>query len=182
MRAGRNIIPGWRCVPRLVGLVEFGSFTRWPRLGNPGVVVWRDVPTRSTQNRVGLRNPGALAAAEFLAARTKPICPPQFGINIAVSPGVDDPDQQTDEVLAALAAFVERGVYPAWFTLNLSCPNTEDDPTGNQTADRPASSAPRPSIFAEASPLNPLSTRGEGTCCTDRVPAPYGPYGEGAGG
>jgi len=26
-------------------------------------------------------------------------------------------------------------VYPAWFTLNLSCPNTEDDPGGNQTAD-----------------------------------------------
>ncbi len=132
--SGRNIIPGWRCVPRLAGLVEFGSFTRWPRLGNPGVVVWRDVPTRSTQNRVGLRNPGALAAAEFLAAH-KADLPPLFGINIAVSPGVDDPDQQADEMIAALSAFVERGVFPAWFTLNLSCPNTEDDPTGNQTAD-----------------------------------------------
>ncbi len=134
VRAGRNIIPGWRCVPRLAGLVEFGSFTRWPRLGNPGVVVWRDVPTHSTQNRVGLRNPGALAAAEFLAARQADL-PPLFGINIAVSPGVDDPDQQADEMIAALSAFVERGVFPAWFTLNLSCPNTEDDPTGNQTAD-----------------------------------------------
>jgi dihydroorotate dehydrogenase len=39
-------------------------------------------------------------------------------------------------VLAALAAFIERGVYPTWFTLNLSCPNTEDDPTGHQTADQ----------------------------------------------
>jgi dihydroorotate dehydrogenase len=134
VRAGRNIIPGWRSIPRLVGPVEFGSFTRWPRLGNPGVVVWRDVPTRSTQNRVGLRNPGAWAAAAFLAAH-KADLPPVFGINIAVSPGVDDPGQQTDEVLAALAAFVERGVFPAWFTLNLSCPNTEDDPTGYQTAD-----------------------------------------------
>jgi dihydroorotate dehydrogenase len=134
VRAGRNIIPGWRSMPRLVGPVEFGSFTRWPRLGNPGVVVWRDVPTRSTQNRVGLRNPGALAAAEFLAAH-KADLPPVFGINIAVSPGVDDPTQQTDEVIAALNAFVERGVYPAWFTLNLSCPNTEDDPTGHQAAD-----------------------------------------------
>ncbi len=133
VRSGRNIIPGWRCVPAMVGLVEFGSFTRWPRMGNPGVVVWRDVPTRSTQNRVGLRNPGACAAAEFLAARTSHL-PAQYGINIAVSPGVDDPDQQVEEVLAALAAFVERGVRPAWFTLNLSCPNTEDDPTGNQTA------------------------------------------------
>ena len=48
---------------------------------------------------------------------------------------MDDPDQQTDEVIAALNAFIERSVYPAWFTLNLSCPNTEDDPTGHQTAD-----------------------------------------------
>jgi dihydroorotate dehydrogenase len=133
VRAGRNIIPGWRSMPRLVGLVEFGSFTRWPRLGNPGIVVWRDVPTRSTQNWVGLRNPGALAAAEFLAARHAAL-PPKFGINVAVTPGVDDPDQQIGEVLGALAAFVERGVYPTWFTLNLSCPNTEDDPTGRQTA------------------------------------------------
>jgi dihydroorotate dehydrogenase len=135
VHAGQNIIPGWRSVPRLVGLVEFGSFTRWPRLGNPGVVVWRDVVTHSTQNRVGLRNPGALAAAEFLAAHKNDL-PSQFGINIAISPGVDDPDQQTEEVLAALAAFVEHGVCPTWFTLNLSCPNTEDDPTGNQTADQ----------------------------------------------
>jgi dihydroorotate dehydrogenase len=133
VRAGRNIIPGWRSIPRLAGLVEFGSFTRWPRLGNPGVVVWRDVPTHSTQNRVGLRNPGAMAAAEFLAARHAAL-PPQFGINVAITPGVDDPEQQTGEVLSALAAFVERGVYPTWFTLNLSCPNTEDDPTGRQTA------------------------------------------------
>lgn len=131
---GENIIPGWRSMPRLVGLVEFGSFTRWPRLGNPGTVVWRDVPAFSTQNRVGLRNPGAGAAAAFLA-RHKSDLPQQFGINIAVSPGVDDPAQQTKEVLAALALFVDAGVRPTWFTLNLSCPNTGDDPQGNQSAD-----------------------------------------------
>jgi len=134
VRRGRNIIPGWRCLPRLVGLVEFGSFTRWPRLGNSGTVVWRDVPTRSTQNRVGLRNPGAVAAAAFLEAHRREL-PAQFGINVAVSPGVDDPSQQTEEVLAALSAFIERGVHPTWFTLNLSCPNAEDDPRGHQTAE-----------------------------------------------
>lgn len=131
---GENIMPGWASIPRLVGLVEFGSFTRWPRMGNLGVVTWRDVSSRSTQNRVGLRNPGACAAAAFLAARKRHL-PDQFGINVAVSPGVDDPGVQTQEVLEALAAFVDRGVYPTWFTLNLSCPNTEDDPRGNQTAD-----------------------------------------------
>ena len=134
VRSGRDIIPGWRCLPRLVGPVEFGSFTRWPRLGNSGTVVWRDVSTRSTQNRVGLRNPGAVAAAAFLEAHRREL-PAQFGINVAVSPGVDDPSQQTEEVLAALSAFIERGVFPTWFTLNLSCPNTEDDPRGHQTAE-----------------------------------------------
>ncbi len=133
-RGGQNIMPGWRAIPAIAGLVEFGSFTRWPRMGNPGVVMWRDEATGSTQNRVGLKNPGAAAAAEFLAARGHSL-PPRFGINIAVSPGVDDPDRQVLEVLESLAAFVVRGVTPAWFTLNLSCPNTEDDPGGNQTAD-----------------------------------------------
>lgn len=129
---GQNVIPGWRSIPRLVGPVEFGSFTRWPRRGNDGTVVWRDVPTRSTQNRVGLKNPGAQAAAAFLAQRRAQLssC---FGINVAVSPGVSDPDQEQREVLEALRAFLERDVRPAWFTLNLSCPNTEDDPTGRQT-------------------------------------------------
>ena len=83
----RNIIPGWRIVPALVGPVEFGSFTRYPRKGNPGTVVWRHEKTQSTQNRVGLRNPGARAAALFLGKRRDRL-PREFGINIAVSPGV----------------------------------------------------------------------------------------------
>jgi dihydroorotate dehydrogenase len=170
VRAGRNIIPGWRCMPRLVGPVEFGSFTCWPRLGNPGVVVWRDVPTRSTQNRVGLRNPGALAAAEFLAAH-KTDLPPVFGINIAVSPGVDDPDQQTDEVIAALNVFIERGVYPAWFTLNLSCPNTEDDPTGHQTADGARQLCAAAVAALNLTPKSPLHARRGGES-DDQAPSP----------
>lgn len=127
----QNIIPGWRVIPALVGAVEFGSFTRYPRMGNPGTVMWRDAATQSTQNRIGLRNPGAHAAAEFL--RWHPL-PPVFGVNIAVSPGVDDPAQEKQEALEAVAAFTSRGITPSWFTLNLSCPNTEDDPRGNQTA------------------------------------------------
>jgi dihydroorotate dehydrogenase len=170
VRAGRNIIPGWRSMPRLAGLVEFGSFTRWPRLGNPGVVVWRDVPTRSTQNRVGLRNPGARASAEFLASH-KTDLPPQFGINIAISPGVDDPDQQTGEVLAALAAFVERGVYPTWFTLNLSCPNTGDDPTGNQTADGARQLCAAGVGYLSLTPRPPLHARRGGED-SEKVPSP----------
>ncbi|MEP7290551.1 MAG: hypothetical protein ABI835_02155 [Chloroflexota bacterium] len=133
--AKRNIVPGWRSMPLLVGAVEFGSFTPDPRVGNPGTVFWRDEATHSTQNRVGLKNPGALAAAEFLTIR-KDKLPPVFGINIAVSPGVTDPEQECHEVLKALAAFLDRGVLPTWFTLNLSCPNTEDDPASRQTESR----------------------------------------------
>jgi dihydroorotate dehydrogenase len=130
---GENIIPGWQSVPALCGPVEFGSFTRHPRIGNQGRVIWRDVHTRSTQNRIGLKNPGAIAAAEFL--RSRPL-PPQFGINIAVSPGLSDPAQEITEAVEAFEAFLQRGVRPTWFTLNLSCPNTEDDPGDHQTEGR----------------------------------------------
>ena len=128
---GRNIMPGWRIVPALAGPVEFGSFTRFPRLGNPGTVVWRQEATQSTQNRVGLRNPGAHAAARFLGERRSQL-PKEFGINIAVSPGVEDINEQTRQVVESVAFFLNAGVLPTWFTLNLSCPNTEDDPQGHQ--------------------------------------------------
>lgn len=131
----RNIIPGWRAMPLLVGAVEFGSFTRYPRVGNPGTVIWRDAATRSTQNRVGLKNPGAHAAAAFLGVHQADL-PPTFGINIAVSPGVTDPEQECREALEAFAAFLERDIKPSWFTLNISCPNTEDDPGSHQTGTR----------------------------------------------
>jgi len=127
----RNIMPGWRVIPALVGPVEFGSFTRHPRLGNMGKTVWRHEDTRSTQNRVGLRNPGARAAARFLGDRRHKL-PNEFGINIAVSPGVEDSDQQRRDVLESLSFFLDAGVHPRWFTLNLSCPNTDDDPLGHQ--------------------------------------------------
>ncbi len=132
VESGRCIMPGWRSVPRLLGPVEFGSFTRWPRQGNAGVTLWRDPATRSTQNRVGLRNPGVLAAAAFLA-RHRDSLPPVFGINIAISPGVTDLDQELQEARESIAAFVRQGIRPSWFTLNVSCPNTEDDPGARQT-------------------------------------------------
>lgn len=128
---GVNIMPGWKSMPRLVGLVEFGSFTRQPRMGNSGTVMWRDVPTQSTQNRIGLKNPGVEAAASFLLKHVIDL-PHIFGINIAVSPGVDN-EQAVTDVHESFNAFLKRGIVPNWFTLNVSCPNTEDDPTGNQT-------------------------------------------------
>lgn len=133
IRQRENIIPGWRAMPALVGPVEFGSFTRHPRTGNPGVVMWREVATQSTQNRVGLKNPGAVAAAAFLALHRHDL-PNVYGINIAVSPGTDNITREIHDVTDSARMFTARGVLPSWFTLNLSCPNTEDDPGANQTA------------------------------------------------
>ncbi|CAN5447835.1 quinone-dependent dihydroorotate dehydrogenase [soil metagenome] len=133
---GESVIPGWRIMPGLVGAVELGSFTREARPGNAGRVIWRDDATRSTQNRVGLRNPGAAAAAAFLRAQGTRL-PRTFGVSLAVSPGVDDMEESTQQVREAAACFVSafagspRG--PTWYTLNLSCPNTNDDPAGYQT-------------------------------------------------
>jgi dihydroorotate dehydrogenase len=79
-----------------------------------------------------LKNPGAVAAARFLSSRRQEL-PRQFGINIAISPGVETPEQEQREILESIAAFVAGGVCPTWLTLNLSCPNTEDDPGGYQT-------------------------------------------------
>lgn len=127
---GENIISGWRTMPHLSDAVELGSFTRYPRLGNTGQVIWRDAPSRSTQNRIGLKNPGAQAAACFLGGH-RPAAP--FGINLAVSPGVSELDQEESELAESLAFFLQADLRPDWVTLNLSCPNTEDDPSGHQT-------------------------------------------------
>lgn len=148
---GENIIPGWRTIPRLLGPVEFGSFTRWPRLGNPGVVVWRHPEAHATQNRVGLRNPGAQAVALFLARRA-PDLPDVYGINVAVSPGVTDPAQEQREVIESIAAFLDAGLRPAWITLNLSCPNTEDDPGNRQTEE--GTRALCQAVIAQLTPQN----------------------------
>ena len=131
VQSRRNVMPGWRFVPALTGPVEFGSFTRFPRMGNAGTVVWRHERSRSLQNRVGLKNPGGRAAAMFLGMHKENL-PSEYGINIALSPGVHDIDQQEREVIESLEFFLDEAVIPAWFTLNLSCPNTEDDPLGYQ--------------------------------------------------
>jgi dihydroorotate dehydrogenase len=136
VRRQRNVIPGWRTMPALLGAVEFGSFTRHPRTGNRGRVVWRDDAARSMQNRVGLRNPGAVAAAAWLRSKGHAL-PAVWGVNLAASPGVGDIDLAAGDIEAAAAAFARAFAghprRPAWYTLNLSCPNTEDDPESLQT-------------------------------------------------
>lgn len=127
VKAGINILPGWRTMPSLVGPVEFGSFTRHPRRGNFGTVVWRH-NTQSTQNRIGFRNPGALAAARFLSlSKVKPHLSKVYGINIAASPDAQTIDQRKEEILESIDIFLNHGVYPSWFTVNIDTASLEDD-------------------------------------------------------
>jgi dihydroorotate dehydrogenase len=138
VRSGRDIIPGWRSAAALAGPVELGSYTRHPRLGNHGRVLWRDSAAGWMQNRVGLRNPGARAAAAYLARHAADL-PPTWGLNLAPSPGQADVARSRQELAEAARffadAFAGLEAGPSWITLNLSCPNTEDDPRGNQSAE-----------------------------------------------
>lgn len=119
-------IPGLYSLPFLVGPVELGSFTINPRLGNPGKTIWRSRQGQSIRNSVGLKNAGVKMVTEILST-TRHCLPETYGISFAA----DTPA----EVEKGLGWFVDHGVRPAWFTLNLSCPNIPDGAWINQTED-----------------------------------------------
>ena len=121
---GRNIVPGWRSVPALVGAVEMGSFTPAPRRGNSGTVLWRDAEHRTLYNRIGLRNPGARAVAAFLGERQDEL-PDTYGISLATDPDESDLQQKCESIAEAVKHFILAGLRPSWVTVNLSCPNTD---------------------------------------------------------
>ena len=139
VKQGRNIIPGWRSAPALVGAVEMGSFTPAPRLGNSGTVLWRDAEHRTLYNRIGLRNPGARAAAAFLSERQAEL-PAIYGISLATDPEETDLQQKCEGIVEAVKHFMSAGLRPSWVTVNLSCPNTESTwRTGLSGNTKPAS-------------------------------------------
>ena len=109
VKQGRNIIPGWRSVPALVGAVEMGSFTPAPRLGNPGTVLWRDAEHRTLYNRIGLRNPGARAATAFLGKRLAEL-PATYGISLATDPEETDLKQKCESIAEAAKHFISAGL------------------------------------------------------------------------
>ncbi len=128
-----NLLPGWRTLPSLVGPVEFGSYTRWPRQGNQGRTMWRYPAAEGLGNRVGLRNPGIRAVASFLALH-RDLLPETWGLNLAGSPGVDDPKVLRSEAIESLAYLEDARIIPDWLTLNVSCP-TNDEDTGLQQSE-----------------------------------------------
>lgn len=128
----RNLLPGWRTWPHLTGPVEFGSYTRWPRQGNQGRTMWRFTAARGLGNRVGLRNPGIRAVAAFLATH-RDMLPETWGINLAGSPGVEDPKEVYSEIVESLAYLEDARVSPDWLTLNVSCPSNDEDASLQQS-------------------------------------------------
>ena len=120
-----NLLPGWRTLPHLVGPVEFGSYTRWPRQGNQGRTMWRYPAAAGLGNRVGLRNPGIRAVASFLALHRK-LLPEIWGLNLAASPGVEDPKVLRSEIIESLVYLEDARIMPDWLTLNVSCPSNDE--------------------------------------------------------
>ena len=158
VKQGRNIIPGWRSVPALVGAVEMGSFTPVPRLGNSGTVLWRDAEHRTLYNRIGLRNPGARAAAAFLGERLTEL-PATYGISLAADPDETDLPKKCEGIAEAAKHFMSAGLRPSWVTVNLSCPNTEPTwRTGLTGNTKPTS---RTDLAGNTKPANRTDLAGE---------------------
>ena len=104
-RAGSRPPAGLAIMPALVGAVELGSYTRQPRLGNSGPVrLARRRRRAACTTASGLRNPGAAAAAALPRARRGQL-PGVWGVNLAVSPGVDDPDESATQLREAATSF-----------------------------------------------------------------------------
>ena len=133
---------------RSSGAVEFGSYTRQPRLGNSGPVVWRDDARRGARTTVSGCGTRAPRPPRPSSARDAPSSPAAWGVSLAVSPGVDDPDESAAQLRDAATSF-ERAFAGARHGVldrgsarrqpgtrsTCRCPNTEDDPAGLQTAD-----------------------------------------------
>ena len=169
VKQGRNIIPGWRSVPALAGAVEVGSFTPAPRMGNPGTVLWRDAEHRTLYNRIGLRNPGARAAAAFLGERLAEL-PATYGISLAADPDETDLQQKCESIAEAAKHFISAGLRPSWVTVNLSCPNTDPSwRTGLASNTKPTS---RTDLAGNTKPANRTDLAGETNPATQTANTP----------
>ena len=71
--------------------------------------------------------------ASFLALH-RDLLPETWGLNLAGSPGVDDPKVLRSEAIESLAYLEDARIIPDWLTLNVSCP-TNDEDTGLQQSE-----------------------------------------------
>lgn len=129
------------------GLAELGSFTGEVCPGNPGRRLFRMVKSRSIVVWYGLNNQGAetisgrLANADFGRLRV--------GINAAKSNITSEfiLQDSIDDYLKTMKLFKDIGDY---YTINISCPNTQD---GEPFVDRANLDALLTAVNAEIRPL-----------------------------
>lgn len=121
-REHSRFIPGARQLSTMLGAVEIGSFTYLPRIGKVNAL-WVSASGRMTENHIGLDNPGARAAAQFLHDRPRPAC---FGISLAADPRDTSLSTARHGISESIAVFQRQKVKPDWYTLNLSCPAYAD--------------------------------------------------------
>lgn len=107
------------------GLIEVGSITGYPCLGNPKPRLWRLPRSRGLLVYYGLKNEGS----EIISLRLgKKQAVKKFGAILGTSVAMTNCAENIDvecavqDYVKAFKAFVTIGDY---FTLNISCPNTQ---------------------------------------------------------
>ena len=98
------------------GFVEIGSVTPRPQAGNPKPRLFRLAEDRAVINRMGFNNAGAAAVEERLRRRARR--PGLVGVNIGANK--DSADRAADYA-SGVSTFAP---YAAFFTVNVSSPNT----------------------------------------------------------
>lgn len=105
------------------GLIEVGSITGYPCLGNPKPRLWRLPASRGLLVYYGLKNDGCEAIGERLAKKQSA---KKFGSILGTSVAMTncaenaDMDKAVRDYVKAFKTFTAIGDY---FTLNISCPN-----------------------------------------------------------
>jgi dihydroorotate dehydrogenase len=137
------------------GFVEVGTVTPRPQAGNPRPRIFRLTDDRAVINRLGFNNQGHAAAERRLMRRAD-----RAGIvGINVGANKDAADRVSDYV-AGIQAFAAHAAY---FTVNISSPNTPglrdlqaraalDDLLARVLAARDAAAGRRPAVLVKIAP------------------------------
>ena len=117
-----------------IGHAEIGSVSYGPWLGNPKPRLFRLVPDRAIINRMGLNNDGsAVVASRLSRLESSSASTVRLGINITKTPDplIEGKDAVQDFVKSL--EFMQHLQAIHWITLNISCPNTAEGKTFEDT-------------------------------------------------
>lgn len=111
------------------GFLEIGSVTARPSTGNPLPRAFRIPDDHSLINRMGLNNDGIEIVTSRLQSDTISV---PLGINIAKT---NDPEILGDSAIEDyLTSYAKAADVAGYITLNISCPNTSEGKTFEDTA------------------------------------------------